>query len=225
MSRNFDDTDDYIGDGSNTLVSALPFTISMWFRPESTTTEGLQVLFYHGGATDSYSAQMQLSTSGPDRKKIRWVSKDNGTLAIAQTTTQVDDNVWYHVAASEISTTSRKILLSGGGKGTNTTSSDMFGSSHDRFSFGAANLSTPSRFYDGDIAHAAVWDIELTDDDIISLANGMCPLRLSADNLIFYMPLGGQSPEPDIVGNNDGTLTSAPTVNEEPPIPFGVIAP
>ena len=61
--------------------------------------------------------------------------------------------------------------------------------------------------------------------EIKSLSEGVNPLRMRRDNLIFYCPVGGQNLEREIVGGFDMTINSTPPQSEEPPIPWNVIAP
>ena len=78
--------------------------------------------------------------------------------------------------------------------------------------------------YDGDLGHNAVWGVGLPPGEVASLAVGVSPLRMRRDDLLFYPPLNGQSPELDVVGGASGTVTGT-TVIEEPPIPWSVVAP
>ena len=64
----------------------------------------------------------------------------------------------------------------------------------------------------------------LTDEEIASLAAGVSPLRMRRDNLVAYWPVNGQSPEPDVVGGLDLTITGSPLISEEPPISNSVVA-
>ena len=77
----------------------------------------------------------------------------------------------------------------------------------------------------GDIAHVAVWDVVLTDDEVATLAEGISPLRVRRGSLIAYWPVGGQSTERDIVGGLNMTVNGTPTQSEEPPIPYSVVSP
>ncbi len=84
----------------------------------------------------------------------------------------------------------------------------------------------PTNAFDGFIGHGALWNVALSDAEIASLANpGVSPLRMRRDSLVAYWPLNGQSPEIDIVGRKDLTLFGAPTVAEEPPNSWSIIAP
>ena len=50
-----------------------------------------------------------------------------------------------------------------------------------------------------------------------SLAAGLNPKQMLRDNLVFYAPLNGQSPELEIVGRLDLDLVGSPALVEEPP--------
>ncbi len=69
----------------------------------------------------------------------------------------------------------------------------------------------------------AIWNVALTDSEIATLAEGVSPLRVRRDALVYYCPIGGQSPEIDIIGGVNMTVTGT-TVDEEPPIPYSLVA-
>ncbi len=79
--------------------------------------------------------------------------------------------------------------------------------------------------YDGALGHAGIWDVGLSASEVGSLSVGINPRRIRSDDLLYYAPLNGQSPEPDVVGGASGTITGTPAVVEEPPIPNSIVAP
>jgi len=83
---------------------------------------------------------------------------------------------------------------------------------------------SPNRQLNGLVSHTAVWDVGLSVNEIVSLANGHSPLKVRRSNLVSYAPLNGQSPEPDIVGGLNLTVNGSPAVAEEPPIPDSIKA-
>lgn len=70
------------------------------------------------------------------------------------------------------------------------------------------NTSTIARTWDGDVAEAAIYNVGLTAAEVAMLAAGYSPLMVRPEALVAYWPLVGRnSPETDIVGKYDLTLT------------------
>lgn len=65
---------------------------------------------------------------------------------------------------------------------------------------------------DGLIAEAAVWNVDLTAGEMAILGKGFSPLFVRPNSLVAYWPLIGRtSPEIDVVGGFNGTLTGTGT--------------
>jgi hypothetical protein len=66
-----------------------------------------------------------------------------------------------------------------------------------------------NRYYAGQMAELAVWNVKLTAAEMAALAKGARPNTIRPSALKAWWPLGGiQSPEPDLSGlANNGTLT------------------
>lgn len=72
------------------------------------------------------------------------------------------------------------------------------------------NAGTPSFFANSMQAEFAFWSAALTASEVAALARGACPARIRRASLISYLPLLGDSPEPDYSGaRNNGTVTGA----------------
>jgi hypothetical protein len=71
----------------------------------------------------------------------------------------------------------------------------------------------------GLIAHPAIWNVALTDEEVAALGAGASPLTIRPWALVFYAPyLGRDSSEIDIVGGRILTVTGASASNTEPRI-------
>lgn len=90
-----------------------------------------------------------------------------------------------------------------------------------RIGAGSGGAGTENPF-DGDISHVGVWSDALSENEIISLSNGINPLQVRPG--ISYWPLNGQDLEADIIGGHNMTVNGT-TVVEEPPIPNSIVAP
>jgi hypothetical protein len=86
------------------------------------------------------------------------------------------------------------------------------------FGGSAANLFT------GDIAECACWNVQLTTEEVAALHAGVSPLLIRPASLTWSVPLlANYSPEIEVIGRGDMTVTSA-TAAVHPPIfhPSGV---
>jgi hypothetical protein len=183
MAGGFNGSTQYLIGGS-APVSAVPLTMACWFIGNSTLTGALMSLGTNGG-TARYSL-VAAGTAGGDPIQAG-TTNSGGTGANGTTSTGFTTGPWYHACGVFASTTSRSAYLNGAGKGTDTTS---ITASADRTLIGARiNGGTVGAFYTGRVADAAIWNIDLTDAEVASLATGMSPLLIRPQSLVFYAPL------------------------------------
>ena len=221
MSRLFDDAaSDKLGNTADAPpVTGPPFTVCCWFRSNDITkAQALNEL--RNGITDHY---YRLDARGDQAGDPLFFTKRNTgqSNAEAETTTGYTANVWHHAAGVHTSATDTACFIDGGSKDTNTLSRTPTGI--DKIHIGVQDEASPSTFMSGNIANMAIWNVALTDAEIATLAEGVSPLRVRRDALVYFCPIGGQSPEIDIIGNVNMTVTGT-VVDEEPPIPYSLVA-
>jgi hypothetical protein len=184
-----------------------PFTMAAWVKPATLT----------GGNTGNNPAILTIeATASVDRHLLFangtnvFFQTYNGSSAMATSSTAPSLGVWQHVTGVMASVASRAVYLNGAGKGTDATSLTL-GGTLNRFEVGSIyNTASRLLFWDGDIAEVGVWNVALTDLDVAILASGISPLLVRPDALVFYAPLlNGGSPEPDIIGRRNLTVTGA----------------
>ena len=220
MARNFNSVNPDFLRGS-AVVTAAPFSVSVWARcTDESNDRGVWYIGRSGSTNDFWAMRFNDTGSG---HTIRY-RVSNGGATNVETAATWTLNEWHHIGVVEAASDDRRLYLDGGNKVTNSTSRTPNGGI-DRTSVGRFDDVTPDNNYDGDIAHFAVWNVALTDAEMATLAAGISPLRVRRGALIAYWPLGGQSPEPDIVGGLGLTLNGTPAQAEEPPIPHSVVAP
>lgn len=207
MARQFASaSSQYLNRGS-AIVTAAPFSVSVWFKTGSTTD---QVLVSAAKIADA-GHRFNLSLSGSNV----YAQAFDGTAGNALTSTTFTTNAWQHAGVVFASTTDRRAYLNGGGKGTNATSVSPAGINE----FYAARYES-GLYFDGLLAELATWNVALDDDEIAALAKGVCPLLIRPQSLVAYYPLfGNDSPEPDRWKSRfDLTLTNGPTKADHPRI-------
>ena len=211
MARNFNGSTQN-ADGTSLITSAA-ITISAWFKTTDTTTEqfiaGVQM-----GATRTGHYLIADGSAAGDPVGIR--SRTGAGAVWGYSTTGYSSGVWHH-GAGTVNTggTSRAAFIDGGSKGTNGSTRDP-SSATPVNEIGAA-VAAGDRFFTGSIADIAIWATVLSDEEIASLAKGICPLLIRPQSLVHYIPFVGKtSPEIEIVGGNSITLYNSPTADAQP---------
>lgn len=197
MSRSFNgsSTGLYL---SSFTTNASPVTMALWVKLTTTGGSGGLVAMQISGN------QLVCHYLAYSRGLNVWycTSRNGGSENNALSTTAATTN-WTHVAAVYASSTSRKIFVNGVEEGSNTTS---VAPALNRMSLafrtdGAVPSLSGGAYFDGLLAHAAIWAAALSAAQIASLASGASPLLVAPETLSFYAPLGGVvSAEPNLRG-------------------------
>lgn len=206
-----------VAQGAHPQQPSFPMTMSVWFYSNRTTGREPLFSFY---CTDNDTgdffelALSMLSNATATSRRVEAVCYD-GVVGVtrAQTATGVgagwSTNSWVH-AAGVFQGASRVAYLNGGFTGTNTTS---YSDPSKNISDILVNLNYDNTSFQGNghnatgqlvsMAEAAIWDVALTTDEILSLSKGVKPKTIRPESLIFYSPLvrGGSSSVPDETGN------------------------
>ena len=204
------------GNPSALDISGDAITLSMWTKLTTSTKQKFLSKWQDSPVRHSYL----LEQNGVG-DVARFVVNAGGINIVGGTTTLVT-GVWYHIAGTYDGTTAR-IYLNGVEENSLLVTGNINSTvAPVRIGSGSGVGEDP---VDGDIGHAAIWDIDLAAAEVASLAVGVSPLRIRRNNnLLFFAPINGQSPELDVVGGLDLTI-SGTTVVEEPPIPNSIVAP
>ena len=206
MARDFDGTDDNLS-VNTAAVTAAPLTVACWFNADTTAADMWLVNLCV--STENNNNQFSLLASGGTAgDPVEWLARDGVSSAIASTGSGYSTGVWHHACGIEYASNSRAAFIDGGSKGTNTTSKTPSGIN--RTAIGRQQDSAPSGPFNGRIAEVAIWDVDLTDAEVASLADGLCPLFVRPGRLVAYWPLLGRfDPEISVRGGFDLTVTGA----------------
>ncbi len=105
----------------------------------------------------------------------------------ANTTTGFSADTWHHACGVEAASDDRRVYIDGGSKGTNASNRGPTGV--DETQIGQYARSTGDGDLIGDVAEAAIWNVALTDAEVLILSKGYSPLFVRPESLVFYMPL------------------------------------
>jgi hypothetical protein len=203
-SRRFNGTSDQINCGTSIAPAAI--TLSIWFNA-STLTPAYQTLFGRDrqAVTNSFW-QIHIKSTG---HLAYYVRGGVGSINIDPGTGAVSTGAWHHVALTYDSTNGLKGYLDGVADGTaaaNGALNSTFVS--EQLQIGN-DTAVAGRFFGGQLADAAIWNVSLSALEIAALAKGARPPVIREPSLIAYYPIDGlQSPEEDLSGfKNNGTVT------------------
>jgi hypothetical protein len=214
MARNFLTASSMYGSNANAAVTAAPVTLSAWVRAATGTGNNRVVMgvFDTGAATDYF--YLMLDASDKVTSVINGASTDIST----STSGAHANNTWCHVCAVFVSNLLRYVYLDGADK--QQTTNDRTPSGLDTTAIGARKVNAITRYFQGDIAEPAIWNVALDDAEVAALARGFAPPLIRPASLVAYWPLlGNDSPELDRGKNSYSlTLTNTPTKADHPRI-------
>ena len=196
----FDDTNDYVAaDGVTSELSSngLPFTVSAWAYPD-TTTKGAIFAFNKTGNSDENLNLLFYAKNGSTKK---FYHLEGGNNTWTESTNTFEPGEWHHIVVTVDSSQNGKLYVNGGQQGTWSNGTN---SSADRFSIGQEyddDGTDPSDFFDGKIDEVAIWNVALNAADVTSLYNSGNGLNASANS-------GNYDNSADLIGYwkfNEGT--------------------
>ena len=129
-------------------------------------------------------------------------------------------NTWHHLCGVFASAIDRRMYLDGdtANKGSDTISRTPLGG-YDRVAIGTIGDFSPGDYMSGRGADAAIWNIALSEPELVVLSKGYSPLFVHPENLVFYAPLINNE-DRDIIGGRLLSEVSTPTVADHAPIRY-----
>lgn len=189
-----------------------PITIACWFNRKTNATQHRLVTVDRG--LGSVGTSLHTLVTGAGSLAINANSNDGISFAATTTSTTYALNTWNHGCAVFAAANSRSVYLNGGGKTTNTTLRNVTGLANITIGAGISAGGALGQFSDALIAEVGIWNIALTDIEIVSLARGMTCNKIKPQNLVFYAPLIR-----DLIDTKGGLILTAnngPTVTGHP---------
>jgi len=188
MSRRFISASSQSLNYASALTATMPITMAAWFRPASHSAQVMVSI------SDSAAANRRFQLGQTAGQFVTANHHDNTTLGQAVGTVVCQDNVWSHGVAGFVSTTSRWSYTNGWSLVTGATNIAGSMASLNSTDIGYRNNSTPQQYFDGQLAHVAIWNVELTPGEVRALAQGWLPIYVRPTALLAYYPLAGEGP-------------------------------
>ena len=206
MARHFTSASSQSLSAASAPVTATALTLACWLNPVAANVA--YELFGISDGTTTNAFRLRCG-SGGSAGNVLAVTSPGGS---ATSTTSFSAGVWTHVCGTFTSATARAVYLNGGGKGTGSASGTPSGLSQTNIGGGAGGT-----FTNGDMAECAIWNVALTDADVVVLARGVSPFQIRPDALVFYVPIWGTySPEVNLMSTTTMALTGTPAAAAHP---------
>ena len=158
-----------------------PLTFGAWANPDADiTTQTIISIADTAGNNDYWSIDL-ISTNSLMRFDVR---DSVGTINSNHNTDSYAVNTWGHFAAVEENGTTRRLYADGVKVTGSTTDRTPDGADH--LAIGALIRSAKQRHFSGRIFWPFVYDTNLTDAEILRLANGAPPNSIKPGNLVFW---------------------------------------
>lgn len=193
--------------GPHIDITAYPFSMCGWFRSSGAAAAGVAM-------SDSSVSNVNLAI-GPAILTVNEMGIFARNGASNEFTVSVDSNTWYHVAGVFNSATDRELFINGVSQGTDT-GSVTFPSGLDVSGVGRLGDSTPSAYFNGEMAYVRIFNSALSSTDINNLM--LNPDSVTSNRVWALDLTNASTPGEDTSGNGyDATGTAPTSSNQTPP--------
>jgi len=223
LARDFDDSSAELQavDISPTIPTGITeVTLSVWMNPDSITF-GQYINDWDTDVGGVNNWAMLLGFQSGNWNLFHDGTYPTGTASDTQMSATA--GVWQHVVYQSDSTRLRGFV---DGVEQIDVAADLDNNAEvfDLLTF--SNTEAGGADYIGLAAHYCVWNAYLNQSELTALANGVSPMQIRQDKILFYCPMWGTDPEV-VFGSSakNMTVTSAPPVVDEPPIGRHVMMP
>ncbi len=215
MARLFDDASSQYLEIDQVPLTNHPITMAAWVRSDDADSHQVAVGLYDRFSNSRYVVIALGGTVGGD--PVRYFVRGTKSSQALSTTTGYSVNTWHHICGRTVSQSDHAVFIDGGSKGTGGGNVGNF--ENNRTSIGREGDSSPGSYFSGRIAEVVIWDIALSDSEILYLARRISPLNMRPANIVAYWSLKGiASPEVDWSGNGRNIAVFGPIAADHAPI-------
>jgi hypothetical protein len=211
MARNFLTNADHL-DNATPAITAMPaagLTLSAWVK-FNTLALAQDVLTLGTAASNNNRWTLDMSVTN----FVQAQARDGTAASLSNTSLAVTAGIWQLFTAVYFDDTNRASWLQGANKGTNAVLRTLVvPPANTRVS---ANPINNNPVTSGLVAHVAIWNIALTDSDILALTTNL-PSSIQVSNLLDYWPITGASPEVSIGILGSSLTVTGTTFNSDDP--------
>jgi hypothetical protein len=212
MSRTFVAASSQKLEVASVPVSAVPLTLACWFKPSNVAGVSSKALLSIDDSGAAANAFMLWSNGTDGTCNASSIGTSGGNHGSA-TATGTSNGVWAHHAGVFTSTSNRLAYLNGVAGTADTATVTPSGLTKTT----VGTLWSTLLYAEGDIAEAAVWNVDLAAPEIAALAAGLSPLLIRPSALVAYWPIiGNTSPEIDLIGRRELTVVNAAVAAPHP---------
>lgn len=225
MAREFNGSSQYLL-RSASVVTAVPFTIHAWFR--TTTTSGTATILAMNAEDASFHGWF-FGRSGTNL--IIEVYGTEGSTSLVTNTNPISTNTWHAGTLVTPANNDRRLYVDGGNKRTHPIPSARTPTGVQNAVIGAyksgAGGATLGGYWSGDLAEVAIWNVALSDAEVLDLYSGgtggigKSPALVQSANLVAYWKLLAADSNIDYAGANDMTAVGSPGDDTHPAIDYG----
>lgn len=219
MARSFNGSSDKLS-YAGALVTAAPLTMAAWIKRGTTLVNGTVMFIGNSGSFGNVNLwrMNRVFVDDGDAQVLATACTTTTGAASATCVRSVTDwpeGTWGHAAAVFESDSSRYAYAQGVASSQNTTTKTPSGVNIT--TLGKSDNVSGTSWFSGEMAEVGLWNVALSSSDVAVLAAGVCPLLVHPESLVAYWPILGQySPEIDVRGGANLTLTGSPSATAHP---------
>lgn len=162
--------------------TAIPITISGWFRRTSTTAMAILSV-----CDKNATARLQLTVGTSSAFQINSTNPSGGTSTTASVPGAATSDLWHWCAGVFVSNSSRFGYIDN--SSVESTASNSPGNLNCLVVGSRYNSGSLGGNFSGQISHVGVWNRALSTDELKALRAGFSPSRVSLDGLLVEFPL------------------------------------
>lgn len=219
MARTFNGSSQYATAASSSIYNSTDCTVSLWFNRTANNGRVISVGGFDGSAVvDGWDL-----ACNPANGWLNFYLWSGGTTTIGTNTATLTSGTWYHVVLRMRLTGSElnDFILDDSQQGTDDTTAGRTAAARQLI---VANDPSFAQYATGDIAEVSIYNTDLSDAQITSLAGGASPLSatLVGDCVAYWRMDGSGATEDDLVSSITLTYTgtpgtaTGPTVDDPP---------
>lgn len=204
---------------STTVLIAIPFTVSFWFRGDSDSGGLMGLLELRNGMDRVY---LYINWTGATNALTADMLIGGGASSPIAVTTTCTTGQWYHACYVVASSTSRTLYLDGG-----SSVSESGNKSPSAMSTIWPGYASAGGYWSGRLAHLAIYSSALGADKVASLASRYVPPLVCPSAGQHHWPMGGFDGDTDVDrwGGKNLTAFGSPTYVDQCPMVYPSCAP